>query len=503
MKPQSKTNTGIKRETSMSAQARPSKPAGEGEVSLSFQDELAATIHGAFEVAVEIAVLEVTKLVGQALGDVRDQMHETLRENKSLKQRLQTTEQELNDARQCVETTRGVSPQRQLSTSPLHNNLAKTQKQSKDNELNIKSSYSLDEYGYEIVEAEISSERQKDHGSFSEISEDGRVCSQDLHPASRGQSIPHHDLLKEVREETSSLCMDHKACVESISHSGLETTFGDNDPSPLHIEAQSLEMEQVRVKEENGSGSGPSSGSSFDSVVKEDFGPDSLSLVQSKMLEEWKPDPLDLQISDSLLPGTSHSLSHPHMVNTEVPQLTAPTASVLPAFSSQFPNNLFQPGEAATPIIPAAPPQIYGVQIRTNPNPTIPNPNPTIPHSSHICKLCGQGFHQPSELRRHHTQAHPKRQVFPPGQSPYHCSECDRDFNRLENLKTHLRIHTGERPYTCSVCSMRFRHSGALTRHFRIHTGEKPYVCGQCGKTFRNCGGLRFHQRSHSRQGQC
>lgn len=112
----------------------------------------------------------------------------------------------------------------------------------------------------------------------------------------------------EVREETSSLCMDHKGCVESISHSGLETTFGDNDPSPLHIEAQSLEMEQVRVKEENGSVSGPSSGSSFDSVVKEDFGPDSLSLVQSKMLEEWKPDPLDLQISDSLLPGTSHSL---------------------------------------------------------------------------------------------------------------------------------------------------------------------------------------------------
>lgn len=102
--------------------------------------------------------------------------------------------------------------------------------------------------------------------------------------------------------------MDHKASVESISHSGLETTFGDNDPSPLHVVVQSLETEQVRVKEENGSGSGSGSGSSFDSVVKEDFGPDSLSLVQSKMLEEWKPDPLDLQISDSLLPGTSHSL---------------------------------------------------------------------------------------------------------------------------------------------------------------------------------------------------
>ncbi|XP_039525773.1 zinc finger protein 480-like [Pimephales promelas] len=65
-----------------------------------------------------------------------------------------------------------------------------------------------------------------------------------------------------------------------------------------------------------------------------------------------------------------------------------------------------------------------------------------------------------------------KQQLFPPGCSPYHCSMCSRDFNRLENLKTHLRIHTGERPYSCSLCGVRFRHSGALTRHFRIHTGE-------------------------------
>lgn len=90
-----------------------------------------------------------------------------------------------------------------------------------------------------------------------------------------------------------------------------------------------------------------------------------------------------------------------------------------------------------------------------------------------------------------------KQQLFPPGCSPYHCSMCSRDFNRLENLKTHLRIHTGERPYSCSLCGVRFRHSGALTRHFRIHTGEKPYVCDECGKSFRNCGGLRYHQKSH------
>ncbi|KAL0970496.1 hypothetical protein UPYG_G00242830 [Umbra pygmaea] len=498
MKPQLKTKLG--KETLLSAQARSSKSTVEGEVSLSFQDELAATIHGAFEVAVEIAVLEVTKLVGQALGDVRDQMHETLRENKSLKQRLETAEQELDVARERV-GPRDVE-QRKTSVSPPQNNVSNTpkaQKQSKDNELKMKCSYSVDEYGFAIVEAEISGETTP-NGSFSEISEDGRVCSQDIHPASRESGpVNEHNTLKGSKEEIPSSRIDDESREDNNSHISKETLFGVNDLSPLHSAVQNLEVEYVRVKEEiPDCGSRSGSGCSFESLVNEDLGPDSLSLVQSKMLEEWKPDPLDLQTPDSPVPGTSHTLSHPSMVRPEVSQLTVTKAGSLPAFSTQFPNNLFHPGETAAPMLPATPQQIYGVQIRSQ-----RAPNPALHGSSHVCKLCGLAFQQPSELRRHLSQVHPKRQMFPPGQSPYHCSECGRDFNRLENLKTHLRIHTGERPYTCSVCSMRFRHSGALTRHFRIHTGEKPYVCGQCGKTFRNCGGLRFHQRSHGRQGQC
>lgn len=69
---------------------RPSvaKPAG-AEAALSLQEELVAAIQGAFEVAVEIAIQEVTKLVGPTTGDDYEKMR---RENESLKQRLQRAE---------------------------------------------------------------------------------------------------------------------------------------------------------------------------------------------------------------------------------------------------------------------------------------------------------------------------------------------------------------------------------------------------------------------------
>ncbi|KAJ8281944.1 hypothetical protein COCON_G00044630 [Conger conger] len=197
---------------------------------------------------------------------------------------------------------------------------------------------------------------------------------------------------------------------------------------------------------------------------------------------------------------TCLSLSDPPIFAPDAPDQStlAPAVSAPSIFPSNF-SNSYQPAETVGLSTSQLP---YAGQIGSTNSASI------APPRMHVCKVCGEAFHLPGELRRHHSQRHnpkprnPKRQIFPPGRSPYHCTQCGRDFNRMENLKTHLRIHTGERPYTCSVCGMRFRHSGALTRHFRIHTGEKPYACSQCGKTFRNCGGLRFHQRSHTREGQ-
>ncbi|KAM7418777.1 hypothetical protein PAMA_016079 [Pampus argenteus] len=406
------------------------------EVAVSLQEELAAAIHGAFEVAVEIAVREVMALVGQATGDIYEGMR---RKNETLSQRLQRAEAMLEEGG---------------STSPTR------QPNLKCNPIALK-------------------HKEGDMGDTTAAGHSG------VH-----QPDPKDDYVERNEDSTTDVIKSSPQCalkVENVNQPCQDLTAQHHHPPPLP-NSDEFTTEQVTVKQEK-SEEEMTGGSAccLDSIKVEDFSPECMSAVQSTIqYEEWKPE----EDSSTTLSCTGMAQAHP-------PNLTTDLASSL---SSDFQLAERVPIQDGTP-------QVFGIHVRTSRSHTIAN--------LYACKSCGQTFHLPSLLRRHYGQCQHKLQqrcqqsvvgskrnrlqLYPPGCSPFRCTECNREFNRMENLKTHLRIHTGERPYTCSVCSKCFRHSGALTRHFRIHTGEKPYICGQCGKSFRNCGGLKFHQRSHSK----
>ncbi|KAJ2243790.1 hypothetical protein GGI13_006473 [Coemansia sp. RSA 455] len=48
---------------------------------------------------------------------------------------------------------------------------------------------------------------------------------------------------------------------------------------------------------------------------------------------------------------------------------------------------------------------------------------------------------------------------------PYVCGHCDQCFSRNNDMKRHVKIHTGERPHKCPVCLCAFARSDALARH--------------------------------------
>lgn len=83
------------------------------------------------------------------------------------------------------------------------------------------------------------------------------------------------------------------------------------------------------------------------------------------------------------------------------------------------------------------------------------------------------------------------------------CDICDRTFNYLHNLKSHLRQHTDENPFKCDYenCTLSFKHKASLVNHIRNHTGLRPYKCEFCPNKFALLSTLKNHfLRRHSNQ---
>ena len=111
---------------------------------------------------------------------------------------------------------------------------------------------------------------------------------------------------------------------------------------------------------------------------------------------------------------------------------------------------------------------------------------------THQCLHCDHKSSNSSDLKRHIISVHTK-------DYPHKCDMCDKGFHRPSELKKHVAAHKGKKMHQCRHCDFKIADPFVLSRHIlSIHTKDLPFRCKRCKKGFRQQNELKKHMKTHS-----
>lgn len=107
------------------------------------------------------------------------------------------------------------------------------------------------------------------------------------------------------------------------------------------------------------------------------------------------------------------------------------------------------------------------------------------------CAVCGVVFNLNNKLRNHMMRMHSDDPTV-----SYPCTQCDKQFTRLDRLKIHQRTHSDYRGEQCGVCKKLFKTKKTLRQHLLVHSTVKRFKCKYCNMYFTQSSGRRGHERN-------
>ncbi|XP_058148011.1 zinc finger X-chromosomal protein-like isoform X5 [Dasypus novemcinctus] len=113
-------------------------------------------------------------------------------------------------------------------------------------------------------------------------------------------------------------------------------------------------------------------------------------------------------------------------------------------------------------------------------------------NKTHQCLHCDHKSSNSSDLKRHIISVHTK-------DYPHKCDMCDKGFHRPSELKKHVAAHKGKKMHQCRHCDFKIADPFVLSRHIlSVHTKDLPFRCKRCRKGFRQQNELKKHMKTHS-----
>ncbi|ESO93678.1 hypothetical protein LOTGIDRAFT_104988 [Lottia gigantea] len=133
-------------------------------------------------------------------------------------------------------------------------------------------------------------------------------------------------------------------------------------------------------------------------------------------------------------------------------------------------------------------PDVTPDAIPTVSRPGIPNTihaqSAALTHpDGYVCRRCFQVLPDTSAFESHNLRVH----------TLFTCKICFRAFTARNNLKRHIRLHTGVKPYKCPICNQGFTRKDDLKGHELRHSFKKPFRCNICKKGYTDRSCVRNH----------